>query len=247
MARVQASGGMSAKEAAAFQVSIRRGLRDSAEQRYRKKLADIDAEIARQRTACAGDLRKLVDAHDAAVSAERVALSQARADKKRAEEARKKAAERLAAERAKEKGARTAKRTECKVEADGLKAKRVAEKVHHDELRAIERSTEKRKRPLSTAGERREEERDAVEGDIPAEYVPLWRRVRQSFAVPKRSEGRTTLREAFIQHAEENPDQVLGAQEEDAARELSRMQREQGGKRRQSATTRREALPPAPF
>jgi hypothetical protein len=42
-----------------------------------------------------------------------------------------------------------------------------------------------------------------------------------------RAEDRTNLTEAFQQWAAENPDEVLAAQEEDAARELSKLEAEQ--------------------
>ena len=167
-----------------------------------------------------------------------------------AEKVKKRAAKALREARVKER------RAGCRITAWALRDKRGALKAHKRELRQIERSTERRKRPLASAGERRSEARGAVEVEIPENLVPLWRRVGRSFRLSSRQEGRMSLAEAFMQWAAENPDQALAAQEADAAAEMRKLEREQrratrGSGRRGRAgrapRVRREDLPEAPF
>lgn len=61
-----------------------------------------------------------------------------------------------------------------------------------------------------------------MRGNIPADLVPLFERVKRQIKGSDR-ESRT---EAFLHYAEENPDEVLAIIEERAQRELARLERE---------------------
>lgn len=79
----------------------------------------------------------------------------------------------------------------------------------------------------STARERSQEDDDAVRSNLPAELVPVFN------AVGKRIKGsaKKSRTEAFLDWAEENPDEIISVQQANADRELKQMlkeQREQG-------------------
>lgn len=76
-----------------------------------------------------------------------------------------------------------------------------------------------RKGGRSTAKERREESADEVAHNLPPELVPVFRRVERSIhGGPRKS--RT---EAFLEWAEENPDDVHGIMYEQADRDVARL------------------------
>lgn len=73
----------------------------------------------------------------------------------------------------------------------------------------------------STDRERRQESDQSVEGNLPPDLIPVWRKVRRTIrGGPYRS--RT---EAFLEWAEENPGEVWAIREADAAKELTRLLR----------------------
>jgi hypothetical protein len=226
---------MSPGEQREFQRSIRAGLRATAEAKYRAELDEIDVEAKRQRVDCSGSTSDLAAKLDAAIAAETLAVAAAKADIKRAREARDAAKARRAADKAARVARVGQKREACAIEAKAIKARKRALKAHKKELRQIERSTERRAKPLSSAGERRSERRGAVEGDIPEHLVPLWRKVGRSFRLGPRQEGRMSLADGFVQWAEENPGQAVAAQEQAAEASLRKLQREdrrgRGGRR----------------
>lgn len=121
-------------------------------------------------------------------------------------------------------------RTACATGKLGAKAK-------GDELEAMAKRTVKEEalyqRRIRNAGkppaaratvrERREEDDDAVRSNLPAELVPVFDKVRRSIkGSPKR-----TRTEAFLEWAEENPDEIIGVQQEQADKELRLLLRQQ--------------------
>jgi hypothetical protein len=232
--RVQTGAAFSSKEAAKFQREIRAGLEATAEQRYRDELARLDGEIKKQKAECGQETAQEQERLDMAVADEAVALARAKTDKSRAEEARKAATHRLSVAKKLKRAQGVQKRRTCKVEEQGIKDKKTATRAHHQELKQIERSLRRRKKPLSTSKERLAERRDEVESNIPDNFVPLWHKVRRSFRIAPKQEGRISLTEAFTQYAEENPDDVLAAQQEAAHADFARMEREarKGGGRK---------------
>jgi hypothetical protein len=79
-------------------------------------------------------------------------------------------------------------------------------------------------RPLgkTRAQERRQESDEAVEGQIPSELVPLWRKVKLGI----RSGPRMSRAEAFLRWVEENPSAQWELAEQEAAADLRRLERE---------------------
>jgi hypothetical protein len=114
--------------------------------------------------------------------------------------------------------------------------KAAAEARYQRELARIERRADRRRE--ASKRERRQESDEAVERDVPPELVPLWRRVRRTI----RGNARTSRLEAFLRYAEENPDDIVGAQESDAERQLAAWQREQARR-----TKRRRSVDDVPF
>jgi hypothetical protein len=92
----------------------------------------------------------------------------------------------------------------------------------------------------STARERSQEDDDAVRANLPPELVPVFDKVsRKIKGTPKR-----TRTEAFLDWAEENPDEILAVQQavaDKALRELLKQQRELG--RTVRSTTRYKQSP----
>ena len=76
-----------------------------------------------------------------------------------------------------------------------------------------------RKRSSSSAKERREESADEVAHNLPAELVPVFRSVERSI----HGGPRRTRTEAFLEWAEENPDQVHAIMYEQADRDVARL------------------------
>ncbi len=87
----------------------------------------------------------------------------------------------------------------------------------------------------SSARERLQEDDDAVRANLPAELVPVFDKVRKSIkGSPKR-----TRTEAFLEWAEENPDEILSVQQAAADRDLRAMLKEQRELGRTVRNTRR--------
>jgi hypothetical protein len=104
----------------------------------------------------------------------------------------------------------------------------------------------------ATARERAAEDDDAVRSNLPAELVPVFDRVRKQI----KGSARRTRTEAFLEWAEENPDEIIAVQQADAdkyLREMLKSQRELGRNVRkaerykQSPEKLRELLAGVPF
>lgn len=92
------------------------------------------------------------------------------------------------------------------------------------ELKRIEGEMRTRaRRERTTASERSQESDDEVRQNIPAELVPLFERVKRSI----KGSSRQSRSEAFMLYAEENPHEVVDAQEGLAQREIARLIREE--------------------
>lgn len=121
------------------------------------------------------------------------------------------------------------------------------ERAYQAQLRRLAGDAQKRKaRTAATARERRAESDDYVRGNLPAELIPVFNRVRATI----KGGPRTTRTEAFLQWAEEHPDDVLQLQAHDTDREVARLVAEQEGHLAAMNARRRRRyseLPPAPF
>ena len=235
----------------------------------RKKLMrDIERDEKRKARALLAELRTLLkDARDK----RKVSIRQAR---ERCRSHRLETRERLRAHRlqvladlrATLKAEREAARAQCsarldearsiKDEIERSKAKVDAERKYQREMRVIERNHRARTKdaPTSTARERQGESDDAVRANIPADLVPLFERVKRMIKV-KPGERRTRT-EAFLEYAEEHPEEVLEVIEEEATRKLAELEKrehaaakelERLAKRERTGTAGRGArLPRAP-
>lgn len=98
------------------------------------------------------------------------------------------------------------------------KGKWEAEKKYQAELRRIEQGHRDRHRAAKRAhaDERRSESDDEVRSNIPADYVPLFERVKRTIKGSSR-ESRT---EAFMRYAEQHPNEILGAIEDESDRKV---------------------------
>lgn len=79
----------------------------------------------------------------------------------------------------------------------------------------------------TTARERAQEDDDAVRANLPPELVPVFEKVRKKI----KGGPRRTRTEAFLEWAEENPDEIVAVQQADAdayLRELMKEQRDMG-------------------
>lgn len=106
--------------------------------------------------------------------------------------------------------------------------------------------------PKATAHERAQEDDDAVRSNLPAELVPVFDKVKKSI----KGSPRRTRTEAFLEWAEENPDEILAVQQAAADRDLKtllKQQRELGkdvrkaGRYKQSPEALEKILAGVPF
>lgn len=121
---------------------------------------------------------------------------------------------------------RAAQRSQCSTTRTNERAavaKEIATKqAELFEARSSFRTNYGKRRSRTTATERREESRHDVISNLPAELVPVFKRVEKGIkGGPRRS--RT---EAFLEWAEENPDEVHGILYAEADRDVARMIRE---------------------
>jgi hypothetical protein len=104
------------------------------------------------------------------------------------------------------------------------------------EIKRIDSGERKRDRQReASSAERRQESDDEVRQNIPAELVPLFERVKKTI----KGSTRQSRTEAFMQYAEENPHEVVDAQEAISQREIARLIREEAALRHAMRTPRR--------
>jgi hypothetical protein len=223
-------------------------------------LRDIAAQAKKDARALLASLKRQIHA---AKAAHRVARKKAQA---RCRVLRIEARARILDERARmlrelrELGARerSLARGTCdarKTEAKGLgsrtataRAALEAEKTYRRQMKTIEAGNRAKAKSLRRGpkkAERRSESDDQVEGNIPPEFVSLFRRVRGQI----RASDRETRTEAFLQYAHDHPDEVLAAiddRTDDVVRELEareRTARRDLNRPRRAASGRGEAAP----
>lgn len=112
-----------------------------------------------------------------------------------------------------------------------------AEQKYQLDLKEIEQGNRSRRReraPRASAKERRSESDDEVLANIPAEYAPLWERVKRSI----KADAHQSRTEAFLKYAEEHPREVLEAADDESERALHALIREREQTERR-ATERR--------
>lgn len=129
---------------------------------------------------------------------------------------------------------RAAGRTACltgkeRAKEEGFGLERAAEQEYKEE-RTFQRQIRRAGKPpreRSTTRERSQEDDDAVRNNLPAELVPVFDRHRRSI----KGSARRSRTEAFLEWAEEHPDDVLEVQQAEADRslkELLKQERELG-------------------
>lgn len=143
-----------------------------------------------------------------------------------------------------QRGERLAERTACGAGKEAARAKGGAlESLSRAELAAQKRQLAvERRAPIrrSTARERAQEDDDAVRSNLPPELRPVFDKVRRHIkGGPKKS--RT---EAFLDWAEENPEEILIVQQEAADKELKQLLKQQREHGRTVRDARRYKLPP---
>lgn len=127
-----------------------------------------------------------------------------------------------------------------------LLAALAAEKEHQAKIRRELASQKKSKAPAKAKprNEKRSESDDEVEGNISADLVPLWRKVKKTI----KATDKLSRTEAFLKYVEENPDDAVSAIEDDSEDELAKMIREyeRGAQKAYASNpTNMGALPPA--
>lgn len=99
-----------------------------------------------------------------------------------------------------------------------------AEQHMQRELRRIEAWAKGRKmHQRRTAQEARQESDDEVRQNLPEELLPLFERVKRQI----KASSRQSRTESFLKYAEENPHEIVDAQEEISQREIARLIREE--------------------
>lgn len=122
------------------------------------------------------------------------------------------------------------------------------ERAYQRELKRIEANNKATHCSIVRASrsEREQESAGEVEANIPAEYVPLWRRVAKRI----KGSGRRSRTEAFLAYAEEHPREVVEAQEDNVdavIRELEAKMRHHVKRARSSTRYTRAELDAVPF
>lgn len=93
------------------------------------------------------------------------------------------------------------------------------ERIYQRQIRNAGKKAPKR----STARERSQEDDDAVRSNLPAELVPVFDKHRKQF----KDGAKRSRTEAFLEWAEENPDEILLVQQSEADRSLRALLKEQ--------------------
>jgi hypothetical protein len=227
--------------------------------RQRKQLAkEIAADLREKDRVRLADLRlRIRDVKRLRREALKSARERCRVDRlawhQRAKDLRRRARQvirdRIAREKQEARNACRQRKAEIRAAAmsatDRARAELLAERRMQREMASAEHRLHRQEK-RTTAAERRQESDDEVRANIDPELVPLFDRVRRSI----RGSAHQSRTEAFLHYAEENPGEVIDAQEREAIRELTRLQREERDVRRQLKKTRayeHEALSAVPF
>lgn len=195
-----------------------------------KLLARQRAEWVRERSRA--ELRRLRDAIAAARERRNRALGRAR---QQCAVARAKVREKVRAFRSAEfrrinqtvREMRAAARAQCqarkhRISRAGARAieRRAAARAAERKLQArLERADRVALRQRTTYRERRQEDDDAVRSNLPRELVPVFDRVRRHI----KGDRHRTRTEAFLEWAEEHPEDVIAYQGDETEREVARL------------------------
>jgi hypothetical protein len=215
-----------------WKARIRRELARDLRLADRKRLADLRAAIVEARRARRAALAAIV----ADCKAARVeARERAKRLREELRDARREGARSL---RQSCSTRRSSARAEHELELD---KRRQQYAIAADEQRA-ERAVSDRSAPAKrrSASEARGESDEAVEANLPADLVPVWRVMKRTI----RAGPRTSRTEAFLEWAQENPDEVWSLIARLAAEKLEKMQRDQAKlEREMSRATRYKRSP----
>jgi hypothetical protein len=134
--------------------------------------------------------------------------------------------------------ARVEARLSCQARAEQAKAAGAvaitARQRELDEERGFEQKMQRHEKPSrlrSTAGERRAESDDEVRSNLHPTMVPVFDHVRRHI----KGNARLSRTEAFLQWAEENPDEVISLMQHDADRYLNQLLAEQARVQKQAS------------
>lgn len=136
------------------------------------------------------------------------------------------------------------RRQQARDEARSVVTERRAELGHVDAEERVYReadATIRKRRGRTTARERKAESDDEVRENLPADLVPVFDTVRRGI----KGGPRKSRTEAFLEWAQENPEDVLQVQMTDADRDVERLIREyqELSKPAKQRRLRREAVP----
>lgn len=198
---------MAESEARKWRKRLRRELSAQQEAEYKRRLADIDAQIeaekraradalAEAKIACEAKYTKVKAEADAAWTTARLLATAARRAKKQS------VREWCAIER-------EHVRAEARAKIEARARRRQEERSLRKEILRAERTIAKRARKKRSSAEAKSESDEEVEGNLPLELVPLWQKVRGSI----KATARASRTEAFLKYAEEHPDEAIEAQE----------------------------------
>lgn len=141
-------------------------------------------------------------------------------------------AERSACAAGKDSARRTGGELEGRARTEAKDAKTLQRQVRDADRRSV--------KARSTARERGQEDDDAVRSNLPPELRPVFDKVRRSI----KASGKRSRTEAFLDWAEENPDEILSVQQATADRELKALLKQQREQGRTVRDARRYKLPP---
>jgi len=225
---------------------------ESSSRRARKALLrDIDRDLKKKAQATLAELRaRLRAARAAHQEALKGAVSRCRAHRVAVrEKLQAERAQALAELRAKGEAERGEARGTCALDKgeasrkmrgalEGAREELTKERTYQEDLKRIERGNRAsfRGAKKATAAERRSESDDEVRGNLPAELVGLFDKVKRSI----KAGPRETRTEAFLRYAEEHPSEYLESiddKTEALIRDLERQQRDASRARRNPATS----------
>jgi len=212
-------GGYTAAQGRKNRMRLLKDIEEMELRRHKEKIAKLREEAAKHRGARD---RRLCEAKKSC-AAHRQAVREA------ADEAYKKAVTKAREERRAKKRAATeacardreAIRAEENPRIASVREKQTQERQFWNEIHRSTKAGQKRKRPRSSAAERRAESDHEVVVNIPENLIPLWETVRRQI----KGSARISRTEEFLRYVEEHPGEVFAAQEREVERHLQAEQR----------------------
>lgn len=146
------------------------------------------------------------------------------------------------------RGERIAERSACSTGKDSARRKghelEAAARGEVKEAKTLQRqirqADQRNTRTRSTARERGQEDDDAVRSNLPPELRPVFDKVSRRI----RATGKKSRTEAFLDWAEENPEEILAVQQAKADHELKQLLKQQREHGRTVRDAKRYKLPP---